>query len=161
MLGYLEDLDMGIDNESNMRVINEAYEQMLTSDNLIMSDDLLERMRPSIPDGLIPNNADSHELYISSLSDALSIANISGSLNAISQSDISEMTISFEITNITQEILKKIYTAVSNKEKVNLKLIGMGGFACESTSIKQWDLTKIAPHQLLLSLTFEGSNVTF
>jgi hypothetical protein len=71
------------------------------------------------------------------------------------------MTISFEITNITQEILKKIYAAVSNKEKVNLKLIGMGGFACESTSIKQWDLTKIAPHQLLLSLTFEGSNVTF
>ena len=123
---------MATDNESNMRVINEVYERMLTTDNdnLIMSDDLLERMKPMVPDGLITNNADSHELYISSFSDPLSIANISGSLNAISQPDISEMTISFEITNITQEILKKIYAAVSNKEKVNLKLIGMGGFAC-------------------------------
>jgi len=152
---------MATDNESNMKVINEVYEQMLTSDNLIMSNELEERIRPMIPDGLLASStADSHELYISSSDDAMSIANISGSLHTISQSSINEMAVSFEITNITQEILKKIYFAMACSKKVNLKLIGMGGFACENARIKKWDLTKVAPHQLLLSLTFGGNDVS-
>ena len=151
--------------DSNMTVINEEYERVLKNpDNMIMSEGLMERMTAFSThenEESFPTSADSHDLYISFSNGVMDAASISGSLHSLQQSSKNDMSMSFEISSITQDVLKKLYVALSKSTKSNLKVTGIGGFSCVDTEISQWDLTKIAPHQFLLSITFGGNNVTF
>ena len=145
----------------NIRVINEEYERVLQNpDNLIMSDGLMERMS-AFTEELLPEGADSHDLYVSFTEGIMDVAHISGTLHTLRQLNKDEMSVSFEVSAITQDVLKKLHSALSKGAKTNIKLAGMGGFSCTDAEISHWDYMKVAPHQLLLSITFGGSNVTF
>ena len=148
-------------NTDNIRVINEEYERVLKNpDNLIMSDGLMERMA-AFTEELLPEGADSHDLYVSFTEGIMDVAHVSGTLHTIRQQNKDEMSISFEVSAITQDVLKKLHTAASGKARANIKLAGMGGFSCTDTEISNWDYMKVAPHKILLSITFGGKNVTF
>lgn len=148
-------------NTDNIRVINEEYERVLKNpDNLIMSDGLMERMS-AFSEELAPSGADSHDLYVSFTEGIMDVAHISGTLHTLRQQSKDGMSISFEVSTITQDVLKKLHSALSEGLKTNIKLAGMGGFSCTEADISHWDYMKVAPHKILLSITFGGSNVTF
>lgn len=145
----------------NMRVINEEYDRVMANpDNMIMSDGLAGRLMGNQTE-VASAHGDSHELYLTNVSNVMEIASTVGTLHTLRQVTAREVMVSFEVANISQDMLKTLYNAVANDSDMNIKLVGSGGFSCESATISQWDLMKVAPHQHLLSLTFGGDNVTF
>ena len=152
---------MATGNTDNMRVINEEYERMLTnSDNVIMSDDLMGRIMGTTQESQL-SHGDSHEMYISYADETMVISSVVGTLHTLRQNSPKEMSVSFEVANVTQDLLTMLTAAVTTNRVVNIKLNGQGGFSCEETNISSWDFMKVAPHQHLISLTFGGTNVTF
>lgn len=147
--------------DSNMTVLNEEYDRVLGNpDNIIMSDGLAERMAAFMEDPS-PAGADSHDLYISFAEGVMDIAHIPGALHTLRHNSEGSMSVSFEVSNVTQLALKKLHAALQQKLPINIKLNGSGGFSCTEAEVSQWDLLKVAPHQFLLSITFGGKNVKF
>ncbi len=147
--------------DSNMKVLNEEYDRVLANpDNIIMSDGLAERMSAFTQD-VMTGGADSHDLYISFSEGVMDVAHVPGALHTLRHTSEKSMSVSFEVSNVTQPALKKLHTALQQKLPINIKLNGSGGFSCTNAEVSQWDLLKVAPHQFLLSITFGGNNVTF
>ena len=147
--------------DSNIKVINEEYERVLGNpDNIIMSEGLAERMSAFTQD-VMTTGADSHDLYISFSEGVMDVAHVPGALHTLRHNSEVTMSLSFEVSNVTQPTLKKLHTALQQKLPVNIKLTGSGGFSCTDAEVSHWDLLKVAPHQFLLSITFGGKNVTF
>ena len=148
--------------DNNMRVINEEYERARKDmGNIIMSDDLLEIMGVSAEQANSKDNADSHELFIASSSDPLDIAKISGGIHTITSQTKQDMAISFEVTSVTQGMLQRLQESMHSDQKINLTLKGECGFSCEDSTLKDWQLMKIAPRHYLLNITFRSDNVVF
>ena len=148
--------------DNNMRVINEEYERVLGNpDNTIMSEGLRELMDGADFQRQTPlSSADSHALFLSGIDDVMDMVELPGTLHTIRQLN-DKMILSFEVTNITQDVLKRLHGSMSNDEEINIKLNGAAGFSCNNTVLECWDFMKLAPHQFLLSLTFGGDNVVF
>ena len=151
---------MAIDN--NIKVINEEYERVRGNpDNMIMSEGLRELMDgPDLYHQTTHSSVDSHALFLSSVDDVMDIAELPGTLHTIRQLN-DKMILSFEVANITQDVLKRLHGSMSNDQEINIKLNGAAGFSCDNTVLECWDFMKLAPHQFLLSLTFGGNNVVF
>jgi hypothetical protein len=148
--------------DNNIRVINEVYETALKDPGaVIMSDDLLELMGVQSEKFETDSSADSHEIFVSNNDDPLDVAKISGGLHTITSPAGRDMAISFEVASITQEMLQKLHSAMYNSKKVNLTLKGDCGFSSENSTLKDWQLMKIAPRHYLLNITFRSDNVIF
>jgi replication initiation and membrane attachment protein DnaB len=147
--------------DNNIRVINKAYERALKDPGeIIMSDDLLELMGGHADD-YTNITADSHEIFVSNSDDPLDITKISGGLHTLTSQTKEDLAISFEIASITQEMLQKLHSAMHLDKKVNLTLKGDCGFSSENSTLKDWQLMKIAPRHYLLNITFRSDNVVF
>ena len=71
------------------------------------------------------------------------------------------MAISLEVASVTQEMLQKLHSAMHFDKQINLTLKGECGFSSENSTLKDWQLMKIAPRYYLLNITFRSDNVVF
>ena len=123
--------------DNNIRVINEEYERVLGNpDNMIMSEGLRELMDGAAGQRQTPlSSADSHALFISGIDDVMDMVELPGTLHTIRQLN-DKMILSFEVTNITQDVLKRLHGSMSNDEEINIKLNGIKNLN-ESSKVKE------------------------
>jgi len=149
---------MATESDGNMRVINKEYDEwervLANPDNVIMSDDLKELLDP------VSVESDSEENKLSILSAPPECATISGNLHTLQF--MGSQSVGIEVSRCNPEIMQALHNAIKNKEEpVSIVLTGTSGFEAEECSIVSFGVVKMAPHNLLLTITFESKNVTF
>lgn len=153
---------MATESDGNMRVINKEYDEwdrvLANPDHVIMSDDLKEIMGLSFDAAGVEVSSEENKLSI--LGSPPECATITGALHTLQF--MGSQSVSIEVSRCNPEIMQALHTATKNKEEtVSIVLTGANGFEADECSIASFGVVKMAPHNFLLTITFESKNVVF
>ena len=154
--------------DNNMKVVNEEYDRILENpDGLIMSDALTEILGEEWPALITDDSADASS---SSSTEKNSIniviedepkATLHGQLQAFESGGDMLYSLGFTLRGSHKEFLNTLLAVQYDGLDVELNVTGQNGFVAKGLNLDGWSFSSLDPYDILLSINFGSSNVTF
>ena len=155
-------------NDNNIKVVNEEYDRILDNpDGLIMSDALTEILGNDWPtlvgDDItdVASAVSTEKNSINIMNGDEAIATLHGRLQSFESGGTSLYNLGFTLRGNHKEFLNTLMGAQYGALHVGLEVTGQNGFVAKDLSLAGWSFSSLDPYDILLSINFGSSDVTF